>query len=142
LDIAARKAHPDIPTGRRSIFCGRNAMKKRTAPIPFTGKKVVFHFPIKAFRELQKSRQSSVFLSYIVSFPSFGRGFDSHRSLEIQNQFRYSLTFYSLRNKQAVTHSRLAADLESRFQSQINRPYIGGKAIHQVETGARREREM
>src|SRR5271167_4780192 len=37
------------------------------------------YFPIKAFRELQKSHQSSVFLSYIVSFPSFGRGFDSHR---------------------------------------------------------------
>jgi hypothetical protein len=35
----------------------------------------IFHyFPIKGFRELRKSRQSSVFFSYIASFPSFGRG--------------------------------------------------------------------
>jgi hypothetical protein len=33
------------------------------------------------FLELRKSRQSSVFLSYIASFPSFGRGLDSRRPL-------------------------------------------------------------
>jgi hypothetical protein len=38
----------------------------------------IFHyFPIKGFLDLRKSRQSSVFLSYIASFPSFGRGFIS-----------------------------------------------------------------
>jgi hypothetical protein len=37
LDIAVSKAHPYIPTGRRSISCGGNAMKKMTVLNPFAG---------------------------------------------------------------------------------------------------------
>jgi hypothetical protein len=42
-------------------------------------------FPTKAFLETAKCRQIKRFQSFIQSFPSFGRGLDSHRPLQILN---------------------------------------------------------
>jgi len=39
------------------------------------------HFPITCYDEFAKCRQFKRFQSFVSSFPSFGRGFDSHRPL-------------------------------------------------------------
>jgi hypothetical protein len=39
------------------------------------------HFPITCYGEFAKCRQFKRFQSFVSSFPSFGRGFDSHRPL-------------------------------------------------------------
>jgi hypothetical protein len=41
------------------------------------------HFPITCYDEFAKCRQFKRFQSFVSSFPSFGRGFDSHRPLQI-----------------------------------------------------------
>src|ERR1700739_1581785 len=45
------------------------------------------YFPTKAFPETVKCRQINRFQSFILSFPSFGRGFDSHRPLHDSAKF-------------------------------------------------------
>jgi hypothetical protein len=50
------------------------------------------YFPTKAFPETVKCRQINRFQSFILSFPSFGRGFDSHRPLQQNKLLNYRLT--------------------------------------------------
>ena len=82
---------------------------------------IFHHFPIKAFPELRKSRQSSVFVSYIVSFPSFGRGFDSHRPLQILKDLggRAGFHYFQNINFTARLHGKFGANVVERNLSGV-----------------------
>src|SRR5882724_9363792 len=45
------------------------------------------HFPIEGSFKCTKCRQLRRFQIFVPSFPSFGRGFDSHRPLQIPAKF-------------------------------------------------------
>jgi hypothetical protein len=44
------------------------------------------HFPTTCYDEFAKCRQFKRFQSFVSSFPSFGRGFDSHRRSRNQSK--------------------------------------------------------
>jgi len=55
------------------------------------------HFPTTCYDEFAKCRQFKRFQSFVSSFPSFGRGFDSHRPLQILKDLRRYLIFHFCR---------------------------------------------
>jgi hypothetical protein len=79
-------------------------------------------FPTKALLETAKCRQINRFQSFIQSFPSFGRGFDSHRPLQILKDLRSRAVFQFFQNYNFV------AKLHGKFVVERN---LSGAPVRQ-----------
>ena len=93
--IGQEQLHWQSRVSRNIATCGNQATRQPSGQGPISGQgylsqailtsahipRFLFfhHFPIRAFHKSTKCRQSTVFLSYIAGFPSFGRVFDPRR---------------------------------------------------------------